>query len=54
MPLIPEFRKQREMNLCEFKVSMVYRLNFRTSKNTQRNLVLKNQKKNKYNVSKRQ
>ena len=39
----PLIRRQRQMELCEFKGSLVYRVSSRTAKATQRNLVLKNQ-----------
>ena len=32
MPLIPILRRQRQVNFCEFKVSLVYRLSSRTAK----------------------
>jgi hypothetical protein len=35
--LIPALMKQRQMNLCEFKASLVYRGSSRTSRATQRN-----------------
>jgi hypothetical protein len=39
-PSIP--RRQRQVDLCEFKASLVYRVSSRTVKATQRNPVLKN------------
>jgi hypothetical protein len=33
------------MDLCESEASLVYRVSFRTAKAVQRNLVLKNQRK---------
>ena len=48
MPLIPALGKQRQADLHEFKVSLVYRVSSRTeNKATQRNHVLKNQKEKK-------
>jgi hypothetical protein len=44
MPLIPALRRQREVDLCEFEASLVYRVNLSTAKSTQRNPVLKNQR----------
>ena len=44
MPLIPALWRQRQVDLCEFKDSLVYRVSFRTSRATQRNPVLKNKK----------
>ena len=35
------------MNLCEFKAILVYRVSFRTAKDTQRNPVSKYQKRKK-------
>ena len=35
-------RKQREVDLCEFKASLVYRASSKTARVTQRNPVLKN------------
>jgi hypothetical protein len=36
MPLIAALRRQRLVDLCEFKASQVYRANTRTTKATQR------------------
>jgi hypothetical protein len=46
MLLIPALRRQRQkqVDLCEFETSLVYRGSSRTAKATQRNPVLKNQK----------
>jgi len=44
-PLIPELRRQRQAELCEFKASLVYRVNSRTAKAMQRNPVSKRKKK---------
>ena len=42
MPLIPAHRRQKQVNLCEFEASLVYRVSVRTGfKATQRNLVSK-------------
>jgi hypothetical protein len=38
MPLIPEFRMQRQVGLHEFKASLVYRVSSRAARATQRNL----------------
>jgi hypothetical protein len=40
-PLISAPRRQRQAHLCEFKASLVYRMNSRTAKVTQRNPILK-------------
>ena len=32
MPLIPAFRKQRQVDLCDFEVSLVYKVSFRTAR----------------------
>ena len=43
MPLIPAPGRQRQVDLCEFEVSLIYKASSRTgSKTTQRNPVLKN------------
>ena len=42
MPLIPALRRQRQVDLCEFEASLVYRASSRTVRAvTQRNPVLK-------------
>ena len=48
-PLIPALEKQRQVDLCEFKTSLVYGVSSRTAKGTQRNPVLKNKSKTKQN-----
>ena len=51
MPLISSLGRQRWADLCEFEVSLVYRVSSRTAGITQRDLVLnKNQKKKKENT----
>ena len=40
-PLIPELRRQRQVDLCEFKTNLVYRASFKA---TQRDSVLKKKK----------
>jgi hypothetical protein len=46
--LIPALGRQREVDLYEFKASLVYRANSRTVRDvTQRNLVLKQNKRKK-------
>jgi hypothetical protein len=37
MPLIPAFGRQRQTDLCEFKVSLIYRASSRTANTIQRN-----------------
>ena len=32
MPLVPALRRQRQADLCEFIVSMVYLVSFRTAR----------------------
>jgi hypothetical protein len=44
MPLILEFGRQKQVDLCEFRASLAYRVNSRTARTTQRNSVLKIQK----------
>ena len=44
-PLIPALRRQRPVDLCEFKANLVYTVSSRTAKTvTQRNPVSKNTK----------
>ena len=40
-PLIPEFQKQRQMDLYEFEASLVSRVSSRMARVTQRNYVSK-------------
>ena len=47
MPLIPAFGRQRQVDVCEFKASLVYRVSSRTTRATWRNPVLKNKQTNK-------
>jgi hypothetical protein len=42
LTLVPE--RQRQVDLCEFKASLIYRASSRTARVTQRNPVLKNKK----------
>lgn len=42
MPLIPGFGRQRHVDLCESKASLVYRISSRIARDRQRNSVLKN------------
>jgi hypothetical protein len=46
-PLIPALGRQRQEDLCEFRVSLVYRVSSKTSRVTQRNPVLENKIKQK-------
>ena len=39
MPLISALRRQRQVDLIEFKASLVYRVSSRTARATQRNSV---------------
>jgi hypothetical protein len=43
-PSIPALGRQRQVDLCEFKVSLVYRASSQAARATQTNSVLKNQK----------
>ena len=43
MPFISALRRQRQVDLCEFGASLVYRVSFRTVRATQRNPVLNKQ-----------
>jgi hypothetical protein len=47
MPLIPALGKQRQVDLCEFKPILVYRVSSKTDKATQRNPVSQNKQINK-------
>jgi hypothetical protein len=38
-PLVPASRRQRQVNLCEFKASLVYRVSFWVTTVTQQNPV---------------
>jgi hypothetical protein len=40
----PVLGRQRQVDFCEFKTSIVYKLSFRTARGTQRNPVLKKKK----------
>lgn len=42
MPVIPEFGRQRKVDLFEFKGSLVFRVSSRTVTATEKNPVLKN------------
>jgi hypothetical protein len=41
MPLTPALGRQRQVDLCEFKVSLVKRVSFRRARVTQKNPVSK-------------
>jgi hypothetical protein len=45
LSLIPALRRPRQVDLCEFKVSLIYRVSSRTARATQRIPVLENPKK---------
>jgi hypothetical protein len=42
MPLISALRRQKQADLCDFKAILLYRVNLRTTRATQRNPVSKN------------
>jgi hypothetical protein len=42
--LIPTLGRQRQVDLCEFEASLVYRVSSRTARDTQRNPVSKKTK----------
>jgi hypothetical protein len=46
LPIIPALKRQRQVDLCEFKTSLVYRASSRTARVTQRNPVSKNKNPN--------
>ena len=41
IPLIPELQRQRQVDLCEFETSLVYRASSRIARATQKNPVSK-------------
>ena len=45
MPLIPALGSQRQVNLCEFEASLVYRASSKTARATHRIPVLEKKKK---------
>ena len=47
IPLILAFKRHRQMHLCEFEVSLVYRTSSRTARATQRDRVWKSRKQKK-------
>jgi hypothetical protein len=47
VPLIPVLRRQRQMDVCEFKASLVYRVSSRIARAIQRNPILKTKNKQK-------
>jgi hypothetical protein len=44
-PLILALGKQRQVDLCEFKASVIYRVSSRTARDKQRNPISKKKKK---------
>jgi hypothetical protein len=54
MSLIPEFRRQRQVDLCEFKAGLVYRISSRTARDTQKDPVSKKKKKEKEKEKKKE
>jgi hypothetical protein len=44
MPLIPALGSQRQADICEFEVSLIYKASFRTARATWRNSVKTNHK----------
>ena len=47
MPLIPALGRQRQVDICEFEASLVYKVSPRTARALQRNTVLNTKKKKK-------
>jgi hypothetical protein len=45
VPLIPELGRQRQVDLCVFEASLVYRVSSRTVRATQRNRISKDKNK---------
>jgi 3-polyprenyl-4-hydroxybenzoate decarboxylase len=54
MLLIPAFRRQRQVDLCEFQASLIYTVNSRTARAIQRNPVSKKKKKERKKERKKQ
>jgi hypothetical protein len=52
IPLIPALGRQRQVGVCEFEASLVYRVSSRASKATQGNNVIENKKERKENSNK--
>lgn len=44
MPFIPALERQKQQDLCQFNANLVYRVNSRVAKATERNFLLKKQK----------
>ena len=53
MPLIPALGRQRQVNLCEFEDSLVYRVNSRTARTLHRENLSQKTKNNKQKNKKR-
>jgi hypothetical protein len=45
MSLIPALERQEQLDICNIKASLVYRVSSRTARDTQRNCVSKNKNK---------
>jgi hypothetical protein len=41
MPLIPAYRRQKQVDLWKYKASLVFRVSSRTAESTQRRIILK-------------
>jgi hypothetical protein len=41
MPLIPALKREGQVDLCEFELSLVYRVSSKTARTIQRNPVLR-------------
>ena len=50
MPLMPALGRQRQADLCEFEVSLVYRVSFRTAMAVTRKILSWKTKQNKKNL----
>ena len=51
MPLILALRKQRQVILCEFKTSLVYRVSYKTALHTHRHTHTQQKTKDKVSLS---
>ena len=52
-PLIPALGRQRQVDICEFKASLVYRVNSRTGSNATEKLEKQNKQTNKQTKTKK-
>ena len=53
MPVIPALGRYRQADVCEFEVSLDYKVSSRIARATQRNPILKNKKEKKKTIDQR-